>query len=190
MAHLVLESVALQAQAQAQRRLSLPEQKKTPAEIETNEITEKVKKLYNEHKSKTTHETKHETKSNMSNTYFHYENFNYAFSIYDTWNEMKTIEFILKDFEQYFKIPFDKTKLLPLYNCYFITTDLYNKIMSWVTQLYTKLYPWCVQPPNSTAFPHIGYIYERIMGFAVGQLCDYSIKMKINHINILKQLAY
>jgi hypothetical protein len=41
--------------------------------------------------------------------------------------------------------------------------------MKWLVELYDKLYPWCIQPPNASHFGHIGGIYERIMAYAIGQ---------------------
>jgi hypothetical protein len=168
----------------------LPEKivkEKSQAQLEMIELQNQVKEMYMEMKNSI---YSSETKSNMTNTYFYFENFDYTFSVYECWREMPTVEFIIKDFVQYFKIPFDKTKIFPLYNCYVITSDLYNKIMPWIVQLHPKLYPWAAQPPNSTAFPHMGFIYERVMGFVIGQLCEYSIRMNISHTLQLKRLAY
>jgi len=95
------------------------------------------------------------------------ENFN--FCCYRTWNEPKTLEYVINDYEKFFNTTFSKDYQYPLCNSYVISIDKYEKIMNWVVQLYAKLYPWCIQPPNANGIGHIGGIYERVMALAIGQ---------------------
>jgi hypothetical protein len=62
--------------------------------------------------------------------------------------------------------------------------------MNWVVQLYAKLYPWCIQPPNRTHFGHIGGVYERIMAYAVGEQNVPHKKIKCYHNHYYKSLCY
>jgi len=110
---------------------------------------------------------------------------------YLTWNEPNTLHYILNDYETFFNVKIDQNKMFPLLNTYVLPTYNYEKIMKWVVQLYDKLYPWCVQPPNKTHFAHIGGIYERIMAYAVGNedLIEKPIHLKHDQNNY-KYISY
>ena len=105
----------------------------------------------------------------------------YNFCTNITWKEPNTADFIINDFECYYKKVFDKNKPGPLLNSFIITSENYDKIMKWVTQLYDKLYPWCVQPPNWSYKGHIGNIYERVMAYAISQFSNNIELLNITH---------
>jgi len=117
----------------------------------------------------------------------------YYYKIHDfnfcKWNEAKTLDFIIEDYEQFYK-PFSKEKKYPLYNSFIIPVETYEKIMKWVIQLYDKLYPWCIEPPNKSHLGHIGGIYERVMAYAIGQEDLEHIPLNITHNHGLKKLSY
>jgi hypothetical protein len=107
---------------------------------------------------------------NMNNSKccaIHLGDFN--FCSYRTWNEPKTLQYIINDYEKFFNTTFSKDYQYPLCNSFIISIENYEKIMKWLVELYDKLYPWCIQPPNASHFGHIGGIYERIMAYAIGQ---------------------
>ena len=114
----------------------------------------------------------------------------YNFCTYITWNEPTTAEFIINDYETFFSKKFNKEELGPLLNSFVISSEIFENIMKWVIQLYDKLYPWCVEPPNYSYKGHIGNIYERIMAYAISQ-SDIKCKLiNIEHVNELKQISY
>lgn len=123
-------------------------------------------------------------------TLFSYHNFSFKFCTHDTWNEPNTLNYIIKDYENFYNKPFAKNCAYPLYNSYVISIETYEKTMKWVVQLYDKLYPWCVQPPNATHFGHIGGIYERIMAIALGEEQLHNIFVNISHDHNYKQVSY
>jgi len=116
--------------------------------------------------------------------------YDFNFCAYRTWNELYTLNYIIKDYEKFNDKPFTMTCKYPLCNTYIIPSETYDKIMKWVTQLYPKIFPWCIQPPNITTFGHIGGIYERIMAFAVGEENMHYIEINISHDHKYKQLSY
>jgi hypothetical protein len=81
-------------------------------------------------------------------------------------------------------------KKYPLYNTYIVSTETYEKVMKWVTQLYNKLYPGCIKLPNRSHFGHIGTIYERIMAFAIGGEDMEQITLNVNHDDTYKKMCY
>jgi hypothetical protein len=121
---------------------------------------------------------------------FYFSAKNYYFCSYKTWDEPKTLRYIIKDYEKFYNKTFSKNCLYPLYNSYIIPIEMYEKIMPWVIQLYDKLYPWCIQSPNASHFAHIGGIYERIMAYAIGEESLQYINVNVSHINEYKQLSY
>jgi hypothetical protein len=62
--------------------------------------------------------------------------------------------------------------------------------MKWVIQLYDKIYPPCIQFPNATHCGHIGGIYERIMGFVIGEESLHYININVSHDHKYKKLSY
>ena len=126
----------------------------------------------------------------QGHTCFNVGNFDFNFCSYRTWNEPNTLNFIIDDYEKYYNKYFIKDSQYPLCNSYVITIENYEKIMKWVTQLYDKLYPWCIQAPNASHFGHIGGIYERIMAYAVGQEKIHSVSLNISHDHKYKNLSY
>jgi hypothetical protein len=121
---------------------------------------------------------------------FYFSAKNYYYCAYKTWDEPKTLRYIIKDYEKFYNKTFSKDCEYPLYNSYIIPIEIYEKIMPWVIQLYDKLYPWCIQSPNASHFAHIGGIYERIMAFAIGEETLQNINVNVSHINEYKQLSY
>ena len=124
------------------------------------------------------------------NKIYHYKSHDFNFCSYRTWNEPNTLDFIIKDYEQFYQSSFSKEKQYPLYNSFIIPVETYEKIMKWVIQLYDKLYPWCIEPPNKSHFAHIGGIYERVMAYAIGQEDLKQIELNIYHNHALKKLSY
>jgi len=121
-------------------------------------------------------------------TLFSFARYNFRFCSYETWNEPKTLDYIIQDYEHFYGKPFTKDKQYPLFNSYIISTETYEKIMAWVTQLYKKLYPWSMEPPNASHFGHIGGIYERIMAYAIGEENLQYIHVNVEHDNNFKML--
>jgi len=118
------------------------------------------------------------------------ECYNFDFCATITWNEPKTREYVIQDYETFYKTKFSKTRQYPLLNTYVISKETYEKIMQWVVQLYDKIYPWCVEPPNIEGFGHIGGIYERIMAFAIGEEDLQNIFINVKHDHRYKTLSY
>jgi len=122
--------------------------------------------------------------------YFPYSTHDFNFCSFETWNEPYTLQFIINDYIQHFKVPFYTDKEYPLFNSYIIPHETYEKIMEWVVQLYDKLYTGCLQFPNMSHFGHIGGIYERIMAYAIGQENLSIVRLNIDHDNELKKVSY
>jgi len=123
-------------------------------------------------------------------TYFYLERGSFNFCSYYTWGEIDTMNYIINDYEQFYNKKFTKQYEYPLLNTYVISIEFYEKVMNWIVQLYNKLYPWCIKPPNASHFGHIGGIYERIMAYAVGEENLHSIQLDIKHDNVYKSLSY
>lgn len=125
--------------------------------------------------------------------YFNLGTRDFNFCSYESWNggkEEKTLNFIVNDYEQFFNTTFDKSLGYPLWNTYVIPVENYERIMRWITQLYSKLYPWCNQEPNHTGPAHIGSIYERIMAYAVANEKLPTLPMNISHEYFFKSHSY
>jgi len=123
-------------------------------------------------------------------TFFYHKIHDFNFCSYETWKEPDTLNYIIKDYEKFHNKIFTKNNKYPLYNSYIIPTKTYEKIMEWVTQLYDKIYPWCIEPPNSSHVGHLGGIYERIMAYAIGEEnLDY-VKLNISHDHKYKKVSY
>ena len=105
-------------------------------------------------------------------------------------HDQNTYYHIVKDYEKFFNITFDKDKLYPLYNSYIIPVNSYNKIMKWIVQLYNQLYPWCVEYPNPTIFWYLGFIYERVMAFAIGNENLLKIHINVDHVREYTHQCY
>lgn len=123
-------------------------------------------------------------------TYFSYYTNDFRFCNQTTWNELSTSNYVIRDYETFFNREFSKNEQYPLYNTYVISNETFDKIMKWVETLYMKLYPQCVSYPNKTHHGHIGGIYERIMGFAIGQERLNCKPLPIIHDAVYKQNAY
>jgi hypothetical protein len=123
---------------------------------------------------------------------FSFSRYDFNFCNHLILNEPNTLNYIIKDFENFYNKSFTKNYQYPLFNSYIIPNETYEKIMRWVIQLYDKMYPWCINPPNASHFGHIGGIYERIMAFAVGEECLNYINIDINlsHDHKYKNLSY
>jgi hypothetical protein len=122
--------------------------------------------------------------------YFPLELYDFNFCSYQTWNEPKTLDYVINDYEKFYNVKFSKNEKYPLFNTYIIPINIYEKIMKWIIQLYDKIYPWCMQYPNKTHFGHIGGIYERIMGYALGQEKMIYKNINVEHNHFYKNLSY
>lgn len=102
--------------------------------------------------------------------YFSFEPNSFQF-IFETWGrEINTATRIILDYNVFFNKTFTFTKEYPLWNTFVLPVDFYaNKMMPWISQLYKKLWPWCVQPPNQTHWGHIAGIYERVSAMVIGE---------------------
>ena len=124
--------------------------------------------------------------------YFPLELKDFNYCSYETWNEEKTLDFIINDYEKFFNVKFSKDELYPLLNSYIIPGEKYEKIMKWVIQLYDKMYPWCKQFPytQTVRFSHIGAIYERVMAYAIGQEKMEYKEVNVSHEHFYKSKSY
>lgn len=116
--------------------------------------------------------------------------FNFCKESWCQGKEENTLNFIINDYEQFFKTLFDESLQYPLWNTYVVPLENYDRIMRWVTQLYKKLYPWCIEPPNSTHPTHIGSIFERIMAYAIANEKLPTLPMNISHEYFFKSRSY
>jgi hypothetical protein len=114
----------------------------------------------------------------------------FNFCSYTSWNEQNTLNYIINDYENFYKKSFSRAHKYPLLNSYVIPCEIYEKIMKWVIQLYDKIYPWCIEYPNRCHFGHIGSIYERVMAYALGEENLQSIKVNVAHDHNYKHLSY
>jgi hypothetical protein len=112
------------------------------------------------------------------------------FKFCNNWVEQSTIQFIVDDYESFHKKKFSKCGVYPLLNTYIIPIHMYENIMPWVSQLYYKMFPWCNQHPNSSHFGHVAGIFERVMGFAIGEENMEYTSVYIHHDNNLKKFVY
>jgi len=77
---------------------------------------------------------------------------------------------VIRDYERFFNANFNYTKMYPLLNTYILPTENYEKVMSWIVQLYDKIYVETMSHHQMQI--HKGAIagyYERIMAFAIAQ---------------------
>jgi hypothetical protein len=87
-----------------------------------------------------------------------------------TWWNPEMIAPVIKDYERFFNTNFNYTKLYPLYNTYILPVEIYEKVMSWIVQLYDKIYHETMRHDHMRSIPgRIAIYYERIMAFAIGQ---------------------
>jgi hypothetical protein len=129
-------------------------------------------------------------KNANESSYFGLDLYDFNFCFLSTWHEIPTLEFIIKDYSAFFGVTPINNNKYPLCNTYILPTKSYEKIMKWVSQLHSKLYPWCIEPPNRGHFGHIGGIYERIMAFAIGQENLQDIILPITHDHAYKKISY
>jgi hypothetical protein len=122
--------------------------------------------------------------------YFAFANDDFHFCSYTSWNEPNTLEYIMKNYEEFFNRHFSRNKRYPLLNSYVIPRNLYEKVIKWAIHLHDKLYPWCIQYPNRTHFGHIGSIYERVMAYSIGEENLPYIKVNVHHDHDYKRLSY
>ena len=125
-----------------------------------------------------------------NNIYFPLELYDFNFCYQALNNEAKTVDYVINDYENFFNVKFSKIEKYPLLNTYIIPINIYEKIMKWIIKLYDKIYPWCIQYPNKTHFGHIGGIYERIMGYALGQEKMIYKNINVEHNHFYKKLSY
>jgi hypothetical protein len=110
---------------------------------------------------------------------------------FTSWNDLES-ETILQEYENFFKTPFSKDELYPLYNTYVLPIEIYEKIMKWVSTLYEILYPKLIQTEYFHRFSkvHIGAVYERIMGYAIAQEKLPHILLQLHHNHAYKNMSY
>jgi hypothetical protein len=116
--------------------------------------------------------------------------FSFDFCSYVTWNERNTLNYVINDYEVFYKKSFKYNDNYPLYNTFVIPNETYEKTMKWIIQLYDKIYPWCMQKPNATHWGHIGGIYERLVGFCIGEENLQNIVLNVSHDHNYKLLSY
>jgi hypothetical protein len=122
--------------------------------------------------------------------YFPFKAFNYYFCDDNFWCAPLVTNFIINDYENYFNRKFSTKEIYPLYNSYVLPIETYEKIMKWVTQLYDKMYPWCIQYPCRTHQSCVGGIYERVMAYAIGNEKIPFRELNINHDQSYKHISY
>ena len=81
---------------------------------------------------------------------------------------------IITEYELFFKSEFRKDKQYPLCNSYILPIHNYEHVMSWVTQLYDRLYPQC--EPSC-----IAGVYERVMSYAISQETLVTKSIDVHH---------
>ena len=116
--------------------------------------------------------------------------YSFNFCSYLTWNEPNTLNYVINDFELFFEKTFSMSHIYPLFNSYIIPNETYEKTMKWVVQLYDKMYPWCMEKPNASHVGHIGGIYERIMGYCIGEENLKNIELNVSHDHKYKAVSY
>ena len=123
-------------------------------------------------------------------TLFSLELFSFDVCSYTTWNEPSTLNWLIKDYEIFYKKSFKYNNKIPLNNSFVIPIETYEKVLKWVIQLYDKMYPWCIEKPNAQHFGHIAGIYERIMGYGIGEENLHNIILNVSHDHKYKKLSY
>lgn len=111
------------------------------------------------------------------NCYYALELRSFDYCSYKTWGELDTLRFIIEDYERHWGKRLSQSGQYPLCNTFVLQSEMFARVMAWVSQLYSKLYPWCVEFPNLSHFGHIGGIYERIMAYAIAGLEFSTVKM-------------
>jgi hypothetical protein len=119
---------------------------------------------------------------------FSIHNFNYC--TYETWNDPVEIDFIIQDYEEFHNKKFSKDEMYPLYNSYIISSEVYEKIMKWIIQLYDKLYPIIMKHKNSLYFWHVGAVFERVMAYAIGNEKIPYKSINVTHDHKYKNQSY
>ncbi len=112
----------------------------------------------------------------------------FVFCSYLSWYQPNILEFIIDDYEQYYKKKFNRLRLYPLLNTYIIPIETYNNTMPWIIALYDKLYN--IYTALRIEFKP-GGIYERIMAYAIGNsMLPCIVLNDINHDHKLKEQVY
>ena len=122
--------------------------------------------------------------------YFYFFRLNFEKTVF-TWKGMPE-DFIIQNYEEFFKTTFSKNEEYPLYNTYVITKDTYEKIMPWVTQLYEPMNSLLTKTDEYQKHPriHIGAVFERIMGYVIANQGLSGINFNIHHNHSYKNLCY
>lgn len=66
---------------------------------------------------------------------------------------------------------FSKEAGFPMCNTYVIDADLLDRIVPWIIQFHSKIYPECILPPYNPRFGQIACFYEHIIGMVLQALC-------------------
>ncbi len=124
-------------------------------------------------------------------TCFAYSLHNFVFCSYQTWYEPALLEFIIKDYEQFYNKKFNRSLIYPLYNTYVLPSVDFEIVMEWVTQLYDKLNKIFNMRGYEHNLINCGGVYERIMAYVIGNLnLPYKLLKDVDHDHVLKQQVY
>ncbi len=126
-----------------------------------------------------------------SNVCFAFSLHDFVFCSYLTWHEPPILEFIINDYEQFFKKKFNRLLAYPLYNTFVIPSEQYAEIMKWVVQIYDKLHEIFKMPRYNPYLINCGGLYERVMAYAIGNHnLNYKLLNDIKHDHDLKSKSY
>lgn len=116
-------------------------------------------------------------KNKSENIYFPVELHDYNFCI-DTISDKKTFNYIIDDYERYFNRKFSKDEDYPLLNSFVVSSQIFDKGMEWINQLYKSVFE---KLEESGEKAHVGGYAERTMGlFIGGEQLEY-IQLNIEH---------
>ena len=112
-------------------------------------------------------------------TCFYLSAHNYKYCGIETWNEPPVMAYLTSHYSFFHGKDFSYSDqdIYPLFNSYVIPVKTYEKIMKWVSELYSRIAAIVVQKH----FGHIAGLYERIMAFAIGEEKLHMIKLDVTH---------
>lgn len=105
----------------------------------------------------------HNSNPRLCFTHFH-STYKHAFE--DTWWVLsdKYRRFILDNYEDFHKSKIDKGRIFPLFNSFIVNSDVFEKFMKWIIQLYAPFYTILENPSG-----YIAGVYERVTSLALSQ---------------------
>lgn len=124
------------------------------------------------------------TKINNQPSCFYLSVHNYEYCAKETWNEPPVMAYLTSHYEEFYgkSFSYSADDIYPLFNSYVIPVETYEKIMKWVSTLYSRIGAIVVQ----THFGHIGGLFERVMAFAVGEEKLHLIHLDVKHDHTYK----